>query len=391
MSDMTVSRKTFTQTLSKNGGNIDINNMSPQLTKALADANVSMDSLRQIAGSDGKISGAEFNQLFKVVDSFDANKKANSFVAESRGQKGEAPQTTTSGALYNAMQYEVARNLVQVPKMPEPSTGAQQEGAIKLTVRSGDTLGEIAKRYGTTVDAIAKANNIANPDLILVGQRLVIPFNVESESTPAATTSQPKAAAAAPQAAAGKPGTAVDNDGRKFPTSADGTPMFRQGDAQWGSLTLGKDRTISSKGCAMTSTAMALSKISGTVINPAELDAHLDANKGYQGDALVWDKAAKMVGLSASKPGWNMDTINNQIDAGRPVVIGVDYKAGSTGNNGTDHWITLTRREGNTYFANDPATGKEISFTLKDGKLIGDAAFHYKSSGEMVVFQGTPK
>lgn len=43
------------------------------------------------------------------------------------------------------------------------------------TVVAGDNLTAIAARFGTTVSAIARANNIANPNLIYVGQRLVIP------------------------------------------------------------------------------------------------------------------------------------------------------------------------------------------------------------------------
>ncbi len=39
----------------------------------------------------------------------------------------------------------------------------------------GDTLARIAARYGTTVQALVMANNIANPSLIFVGQLLVIP------------------------------------------------------------------------------------------------------------------------------------------------------------------------------------------------------------------------
>jgi spore coat assembly protein SafA len=42
-------------------------------------------------------------------------------------------------------------------------------------VQKGDTLWKIAKRYNVTLDAIIKANNIANPDLIYPGQRLIIP------------------------------------------------------------------------------------------------------------------------------------------------------------------------------------------------------------------------
>lgn len=42
------------------------------------------------------------------------------------------------------------------------------------TVVKGDTLAKIAKKYGTTVDAIAKLNGIANPNKIKVGQKLKI-------------------------------------------------------------------------------------------------------------------------------------------------------------------------------------------------------------------------
>lgn len=45
---------------------------------------------------------------------------------------------------------------------------------IIYTVKRGDTLSEIALKYGTTVDQIVKLNNIQNPDLIYTGERLRI-------------------------------------------------------------------------------------------------------------------------------------------------------------------------------------------------------------------------
>jgi LysM repeat protein len=48
-------------------------------------------------------------------------------------------------------------------------------GATVYIVRRGDTLYSIARRYHTTVAAIAWANSIANPHRIWVGQRLIIP------------------------------------------------------------------------------------------------------------------------------------------------------------------------------------------------------------------------
>ncbi|MFQ5595074.1 MAG: LysM peptidoglycan-binding domain-containing protein [Anaerolineae bacterium] len=47
--------------------------------------------------------------------------------------------------------------------------------ATKYTIRAGDTLGEIALRFNTSVGAIAQANNIVDPDLVFTGQVLVIP------------------------------------------------------------------------------------------------------------------------------------------------------------------------------------------------------------------------
>lgn len=43
------------------------------------------------------------------------------------------------------------------------------------TVQRGETLSLIASRYGSTVNAIVRANNLSNPNQIIVGQRLKIP------------------------------------------------------------------------------------------------------------------------------------------------------------------------------------------------------------------------
>lgn len=53
---------------------------------------------------------------------------------------------------------------------------------ISYTVKPGDTLLAIARQFGSTVEAIVRANNITNPNLIYPGQTLVIP--VESMEPP---------------------------------------------------------------------------------------------------------------------------------------------------------------------------------------------------------------
>lgn len=56
-------------------------------------------------------------------------------------------------------------------------------GGTTYTVRSGDTLSAIAKRFGVSTSAIIKANKIRNPSRIVAGQRLWIP-GVRVAATP---------------------------------------------------------------------------------------------------------------------------------------------------------------------------------------------------------------
>jgi LysM repeat protein len=43
------------------------------------------------------------------------------------------------------------------------------------TVAPGDTLGSIARRHGTSVDALASINNLENRNSLSIGQKLIIP------------------------------------------------------------------------------------------------------------------------------------------------------------------------------------------------------------------------
>lgn len=66
--------------------------------------------------------------------------------------------------------------------------GNSKETVTTYTIKSGDTLSEIAQRHGTTVNAIASANGISNPNLISVGQTLKINGTSKSAPAPKKTT-----------------------------------------------------------------------------------------------------------------------------------------------------------------------------------------------------------
>ncbi len=55
---------------------------------------------------------------------------------------------------------------------------ASAGSGILYTVRRGDTLTAIARRFGVTINAIVLANGLVNPNRIFAGQRLLIPTGI---------------------------------------------------------------------------------------------------------------------------------------------------------------------------------------------------------------------
>jgi LysM repeat protein len=71
-----------------------------------------------------------------------------------------------------------------IPQGTAPEAAQDAVGAItteirvlqpNYTVAPGDTLGIIARKHGTSVDALASINNLENRNSLSVGQKLIIP------------------------------------------------------------------------------------------------------------------------------------------------------------------------------------------------------------------------
>ena len=74
--------------------------------------------------------------------------------------------------------YAGQRLLIPAGTTPPPAS------ECTYVVQRGDTLTAIAYRHGVSVNGIVRANNLANPNRIYAGQRLQIPCASPGSSTP---------------------------------------------------------------------------------------------------------------------------------------------------------------------------------------------------------------
>lgn len=85
-------------------------------------------------------------------------------------------------------------------------------GGGTYTVRPGDSLGAIAARLGTSVSALARANGIANPNVLSVGATLRVTGGASAATSPVATTEAGYTV---------RPGESLGAIAARFGTSAD--------------------------------------------------------------------------------------------------------------------------------------------------------------------------
>ncbi|MGV2940146.1 LysM peptidoglycan-binding domain-containing protein [Mesobacillus sp. LC4] len=71
---------------------------------------------------------------------------------------------------------------LNVPAAVSPEPAPQP---VVHTVQSGDTLWKIAQKYGTTIDAIVKSNNLDPAKYLYIGQKLTIPSSTPTPEPPA--------------------------------------------------------------------------------------------------------------------------------------------------------------------------------------------------------------
>ena len=127
------------------------------------------------------------------LDPFSAGQKSASPVT-ALGADGTLPagaDKTLFGILDSTTTGEPQGVVEQAPATPAPPS---QPAVTTYVVKAGDTLGAIASRFGTTAQALALFNRLADPNALRVGQELKIPgpdFTVPAEPATTPTTPPP--------------------------------------------------------------------------------------------------------------------------------------------------------------------------------------------------------
>ena len=110
-------------------------------------------------------------------------------VSLSSGQDGAAKAISSTLALTASLLTPAAPPPSATPTASPTITPTASATPVPYKVKTGDSVGQIAVRFGTTVQAIVDANNLSADLLIFPGQNLIVPGpdGVVSTSTPAPT------------------------------------------------------------------------------------------------------------------------------------------------------------------------------------------------------------
>lgn len=130
-------------------------------------------SRRLVAGTMGALS------VFALTT------QANNVVeAKAKSAKTSAEQPASMSSSASALHKDNKLSLAPITSSSSASASDSVAKAGTYVVKSGDTLSELAIRFNVSVNELVVWNNIPNPDLIYVGQRLSVNGqNISSETT----------------------------------------------------------------------------------------------------------------------------------------------------------------------------------------------------------------
>jgi len=127
--------------------------------------------------------------VVKLLDadgqSLEVPEQIDGLVSVSAG--GPAPEPTEAASTEAPPPISTPVAVTPTPVPPTPSSA----GPVYHTVQAGENLYRISLRYGTTVNAIVAANDLLNANSVYVGQVLLIPVGGQAQPGPTTYVVQP--------------------------------------------------------------------------------------------------------------------------------------------------------------------------------------------------------
>lgn len=126
-------------------------------------------------------------------------------------------------------------------------------------------------------------------------------------------------------------------------------------------------RSIAQAGCLLTSLTLAARALTpNTTLSVTGAHALILAAHGFLGSALDVPRACQALGFRlAARAAFERGALAGELSAGRPVVLGIDYRPGhSSGFSDADHFVLALGLEGGALTYIDPARGARERLSL---------------------------
>lgn len=154
-----------------------------------------------------------------------------------------------------------------------------------------------------------------------------------------------------------------------FGSGSDGA-YYSQRDTRWANQAIGESsETILDVGCLLTSISM-FAKKNGQDVTPANIAA--DSSRFFGSTAYMINPWPSVAGKTYRSVGTDRSSINQELDSGNYVIVGV-YRYSCTA--GGNHFVLLTKRDGDNYIMHDPIYGPDIKFSSHYSTICSAATF----------------
>ena len=166
--------------------------------------------------------------------------------------------------------------------------------------------------------------------------------------------------------------------GGGFGESLNGFSYYSQNDPTWKNVDYSGDMndgaTIGDTGCGPVAMSMVASQINGRDITPTELSRYAIESGNRDNTGTNWNfisNAANAYGINSTRLTPNVNTIDNEIDKGNPVILsGTSDGSGRSAYTTAGHYVVAVGRDNaGNIIINDPR-GKSYSGKYNENKLL---------------------